>query len=47
MDIYGNKIVKTKETKPLCISSSNLAEMLIMDRGWSLLILEVKGQGHI
>ena len=30
MDIYGNKLVNTKETKPLCISSLNLAKMLIM-----------------
>ena len=36
MDIYGDKLVNTKETKPLCISSSNLAEMLIKVRGfWS------------
>ena len=34
------------ETKPLCISLSNLAEMLTMVRGCTLLILEVKGQGH-
>ena len=46
MDIYANKLVNTIETKPLCISSSNLAEMLTMVRGWTLLILEVKGQGH-
>ena len=48
MDIYGNKLVNTKETKPLCISSSNLAKMLIMVRGWTLLFLrsEIKGQGH-
>ena len=48
MDIYRNKRVNTKETKPLCISSSNLAEMLIMVRGWTLLCFgsEVKGQGH-
>ena len=46
MDIYGNKLVNTKETKPLCISSSNLAEMLIMIRGWTLLILEVRDKGH-
>ena len=30
-----------KEIKPLCISASNLAEILIMVRGWTLLILEV------
>ena len=46
MDIYGDKLVNTKETKPFCISSSNLAEMLIMVRGRTLLILEVKGQSH-
>ena len=48
MDIYGNKPVNTKETKPLCISSSNLANMLIMVKGWTLLFLrsEVKGHGH-
>ena len=28
--IYGNKLVNTIETKMLCISSSNLAEVLIM-----------------
>ena len=28
MDIYGNKLANTIETKPVCISSSNLAEML-------------------
>ena len=28
MDIYGNKLVNTIETKPLCISSSDLAETL-------------------
>ena len=33
MDINGNKLVNTIETKPLCISSSNLAEMLTMLRG--------------
>ena len=42
MDIYGDKLVNTMETKPLCISSSNLAEMLFMVRGWTLLILKVK-----
>ena len=46
MDIYGNKLVNTLETKPLCISLSNLANMLTMVRGWTLLILEVKGQGY-
>ena len=46
MGIYGDKLVNTKETKLLCISSSNLAEMLITVRGLTLLILEVSGQGH-
>ena len=32
MDIYGNKLVNTIETKPLCASSSNLADMLAMVR---------------
>ena len=31
--IYGNKLVNTIETKPLCISSSNFADMLTMVRG--------------
>ena len=38
--------MNTKEIKPLCISASNLSEMLIMVRGLTLFILEVKGQGH-
>ena len=46
IDIYGNKLVNTIETNPLCISLSNLADMLTMVKGWTLLILEVKGQGH-
>ena len=45
MDIYGDKLVNTKETKLLCISSLNLA-LLIMVRGLTLLILAVKGQSH-
>ena len=44
MDKYGNKLVNTIETKLLCISLSNLADMLTMVRGWTLLILEVRGQ---
>ena len=44
MDIYGNKLVNMIETKPLCISLSDLADMLTMVRGWTLLILEVRGQ---
>ena len=46
MDIYGNKLVNTVETKLTCISLSNLADMLTMVRGSTLLILEVIGQGH-
>ena len=44
MEIYGNKVVNAIETKPLCIPLSNLADMLTMVRGWTLLILEVRGQ---
>ena len=33
MDIYCNELVNTIETKPLCISLSNLADMLTMVRG--------------
>ena len=44
IEMHGNKLVNTVETKPLCASSSNLADMLTMVRGWSLLILEVTGQ---
>ena len=36
--------MNTIETEPLCISSSNFAEMLTLVRGWTLLILEVRGQ---
>ena len=46
MDIHRNKLVNMIETKPLCISLSNLAEMLTMMRGWTLLILVVRGQSH-
>ena len=44
MDIFGNKLVNTIETKPLCISLANLADMLTMVREWTLLILEVGGK---
>ena len=30
MDIYGNKLVNMVATKPMCASSSNLADMLTM-----------------
>ena len=30
MDIYGNKLVNTIETKPLCISLSYLVDMITM-----------------
>ena len=46
IDIYGKKLVNMIETKPLCASSSNLADMLAIVRGQTLLILEVKGQVH-
>ena len=39
-------LVNTIETTPLRVSLTNLADILIMMRGWTLLILEVKGQGH-
>ena len=42
--MYGNKLVNTIKTKQLCASSSNLADMSTMVRGWTLLILEVTGQ---
>ena len=35
------------ETKPLCASSSNLADMFAIVRGWTLLILEVNSQDTI
>ena len=44
IDIYGNKLVNRIEIKPLCASSSNLADMLTMVRGWTILILEARGQ---
>ena len=44
LDIYGNKLVNTIETKPLHISLSNLQDMLTVMRGCTLLILEVRGQ---
>ena len=44
MDIYDYKLVNIKETKTLCASSSNSADMLAIVRGWTLLILEVTGE---
>ena len=44
IDIYGNKLVNTIKTEPLCASSSNLADMFTMTRELTLLILEVRGQ---
>ena len=44
IDIYGNKLVNTIETKPLCASSSNLADVIAIVRRRTLLILEVRGQ---
>ena len=46
MDIYGNNLVNRIETKALCASWSNLADMLAMVKWRTLLILEVKGQGY-
>ena len=46
IDIYGNKLVNTIETKPLCASSSNLVDMLAIVRGLTLLILEVQGHNR-
>ena len=42
MDIYGNKLVNTIETVVYFLS--NLADMLTMVRGLTLLILEDRGQ---
>ena len=36
--IYGNKLVNAEETKPMCSSSSNLADILTIVRGRTLLI---------
>ena len=33
IDIYGNKLVNMIETKPLCASLSNLADILAIVRG--------------
>ena len=44
IDIFGNKLVNAIETKPVCATSSNLADMLAIVRGRTLLILEVRGQ---
>ena len=46
IDMYGNTLVNMIDTKLLCASSSNFADMLARVRVWTLLILEVKGQGH-
>ena len=42
IDTYRNKLTNTIQTKPLCASSSNLADILAIVRGWNLLILEVR-----
>ena len=42
IDIHCNKFVNMIETKQLCASSSNLADMLAIVRGRTLLILEVR-----
>ena len=33
MDIYGDRLVSTIATQPLCAFWSNLADMLAMERG--------------
>ena len=33
VDIYDNKLVNMIETRPLCVSSSNLADTFTMTRG--------------
>ena len=44
IDIYGNTLVNLIATKSFCASPSNLADMLAIVRGWTLLILEVRGR---
>ena len=44
INIYVNKLVDMIDTRPLCATSPNLADMLAIVRGWTLLILEVRGQ---
>ena len=44
IDIFGNKLVNMIEAKLFCASLSNLAEILAIVRGWTLLILEARGQ---
>ena len=49
MDIYGNKLVNMIETKPLRISLSNLADMLIVGERMDPIDFgghKVKGQGN-
>ena len=49
IDLYGNKLmdmIENNNLKLLCASSSYLADILTMVRGWILLILEINGQGH-
>ena len=47
IDIYWNKIFNAIETKPLCASSSNLADMFAIVRGWNVLVFEVRVQRSI
>ena len=44
IDISRNKFVFMIETKPLCASSSNLADMLTIVRGRTLLIFKITRQ---
>ena len=42
IDIYGNKLMNTIETKPSFASPSNLAYMFVIVRGWTR--IDFKGQ---
>ena len=44
MDIYGSKLVNKIETKPLCVSLSNLADMLTMVRNPISNPIDFRGQ---
>ena len=44
IDTYRNKLVNMIETKPLCVFSSDFADMLAIVSGLTLLILDNIGQ---
>ena len=48
MDFYCENLVNAMETELLCASSSNLADILIIMTGWTLLFFRsvVKSQGQ-